>query len=248
MNTYQFGRILLVNSLLITALNGLFYWQPAKILLDQRQAAILTGLAFYTIQLIAIYLLLEKQKLWLTQPFQGKRVLQALGAMVVVQGLTVCLIAGLTTHTQVASLSNRVISFLPVFVLNSLPGALVEEWLFRYLPFRFGQQSKKRYQSILFCLGALALFTFIHIPAYLLQYELGLTELGRVFMMGLFFLIIYLLTQSLGFTALFHGLTNNSLCLIESPYYWLYFYVSVLVVSIFWAVLNWRSERNSIVV
>ncbi len=248
MTIYQFGRLLLVNSLLIIALNGLFYWKTVKVLLDQRQIAILIGLAFYTIQLVTIYFLLGKQKPWLARPFQGKRIVEALGATIILQGLTVCLITGLTIHTQVASLSSQVISFLPVFVLNSLPSALLEEWLFRYLPFRFGQQSKKRYQPILFCLGALVLFTLIHIPAYLLQYEIGLAELGKVLIMGLFFLLIYLLTQNLCFTALFHGLTNNPLYLIESPYYWLYFYVSVLLISVLWAVLNWRRYHDSIVV
>jgi membrane protease YdiL (CAAX protease family) len=248
MSTYQFGRVLLVNSLLIITLNGLFYWQPVKTLLDQRQAAILIGLGFYAIQFAVTYLLLGSQKTWLIQPFQAKNILSALAAMVIVEGATICLIVGLTTDHQTASVSNQITSFLLVFVLNSLPGALLEEWLFRYLPFRFGQQATKRYQSLLHCLGALVLFTLLHTPAYLLQYNLGLAELGRVFIMGLLFLVIYLLTQNLAFTALFHGLTNKPLYLIESPYYWLYFYVSVLVVSVFWAVLNRRRQRNSIVV
>ena len=248
MNIYQFGRILLVNSLLVVTLNGLLYWQPVKTLLDQRQTAVVLGLFFYAVQFMTIYFLLEKQKWWLTQPLQVKRVLQALGAMVVVQALTICLITSLTINTQAVSLSDQFTSFWPVFVLNSLPGALLEEWLFRYLPLRFGQQAKKRHLSILYCLGALALFTLLHVPAYLLQYNLSLTELGRVFTMGLFFLTIYFLTQNLIFTAFFHGLTNNPLYIIKSPYYWLYFYASVLVVSIFWAILNWRSQRNLIVV
>ncbi|MEZ0607966.1 CPBP family intramembrane glutamic endopeptidase [Fibrella sp. WM1] len=248
MSTYKFGRILLVNSLLVMTLNGLFYWQSVKILLDQRQAAILIGLAFYAIQFVVTYLLLGSQKTWLIQPFQAKSILPALAAMVIVEVITVCLIAGLTTSHQTNFVPNQITSYLLVFVLNSLPGALLEEWLFRYLPFRFGQQATKRYQSLLYCLGALVLFTLIHIPAYFLQYNLSLTELGRVFIMGLFFLMIYLLTRNLTFTALFHGLTNKPLYLIESPYYWLYFYVSVFVVSICWAVLNRSKQRNSFVV
>jgi membrane protease YdiL (CAAX protease family) len=248
MTIYQFGRILLVNSLLIAVVNGLFYWQTVKSLLNQGITVILIGLALYTVQLITTYLLLERQKLWLAWPFQGKRVLQALRATVIVQIVTVCLITGLTNYTQVTPVSNQVLSFLPVFILNSLPGALMEEWLFRYLPFRFGQQFGKRYQPILLCLGVLALFALIHIPAYLLQYEIGLAELGQVFMMGVFFLIVYILTQNLFFTALFHGLTNRPLYFVESPYYQICFYVSVLVVSVVWAVLNWRNQRNSLVV
>jgi membrane protease YdiL (CAAX protease family) len=248
MTIYQFGRILIVNSLLIVAVNGLFYWQTVKGLLNQGITVILIGLALYTVQLITTYLLLGKQKMWLVLPFQGKRVLQALGATVIVQILTVCLITGLTNYTQITSLSNQALAFLPVFILNSLPGALMEEWLFRYLPFRFGQQSEKRYQPILFCLGVLVLFALIHIPAYLLQYEIGLSELGHVFMMGVFFLIVYILTRNLCFTALFHGLTNRPFYFIESPYYRICFYVSVLVVSVVWAVLSWKNQRNSIVV
>lgn len=247
MNIYQFGRILLVNSLLIIAVNGLFYWQVVESLLDQGTTLILIGSALYMIQLITTYLLLGKQKLWLIQPFQGKRVLQALGATGIVQMLTVCLVTGLTNYNQIAFLSNQALFFWPVFVLHSLPGALMEEWLFRYLPFRFGQQSEKRYQPILFCLGALVLFTLIHIPVFL-HYEIGLSKLGQVFMMGAFFLIVYLLTRNLCFTALFHGLTNRPFYFVESPFYQICFYVSVLIVSVLWAVLSWRNHRNSIVI
>ncbi|PRY42987.1 CAAX prenyl protease-like protein [Spirosoma oryzae] len=245
MSTYQSGRILLVNSLLIITFNGLLYWQPVKNLLTQRQAGILIGLVFYAIQFAVTYRLSGSQKTWLIQPFQTKYVVSALAAIVVAQGITICLIVGLTTYHQTDSVSSQITSFLLVFVLNSLPGALLEEWLFRYLPFRLGQQATKRYQPVLYCLGALVLFTLLHIPAYLLQYNLGLVELGKVFMMGILFMVVYLLTRNLVFTAFFHGLTNKPLYVVESPYYWLYFYISVLVVSMCWAVLNRKRHHNS---
>ncbi|NEU70418.1 CPBP family intramembrane glutamic endopeptidase [Spirosoma agri] len=246
MSAYQFSRILLINCLLIIAVNGLFYWQFVKTLVAQRQIAILFGLAIYFIQIIVTYLLAGDQKIWLTQPFKGKTILQGLGAIIVVEVLTTMLLSTFTTHAHIFSLTDRLPSFFLLFILNSLPGAILEEWIFRYLPLRFSQQFKKDHRTILLCIGSLILFTLIHIPAYIFQYEHSLSELSRVFMMGLFFLVVYVLTQNLFFTVLFHGLTNNPLYLVESPYYWLYFYGSTVVVSGFWALQNWRNRHRSI--
>jgi hypothetical protein len=245
MNTLTFGHILVVNSLLIITLNGLFYWQSFKDFFAQPQNALPIGLAIYATQAVITYFLLGAQKPWLTAPFKGKFIIQGLGSMILVYGLTIGLISIFATHNQPVDLPGKVLSFLPVFILNSLPGALIEEWLFRYLPFRFGQQWPTRYRSIIFCIGVLLLSTLLHIPAYIFQYEVDLTELSNVFVHGLFFLTVYLLTQNLVFTALFHGLTNKSLLLVESPSYWLYFYSITLLVSVVWAVINWRRRRNS---
>ncbi|ADB38855.1 CPBP family intramembrane glutamic endopeptidase [Spirosoma linguale] len=246
MNTYQFGRIFLINSLLILTVNGLFYWQPFKALLAQRPVAISLGLALYVIQTLVTYRLAGRQKGWLIQPFQGRRLLQGFGAILLIEVMTIALISIFTTHSQGNALPSRLPDYLLVFIFNSLPGALLEEWLFRYLPLRFAQQSNQRFKSILLCLRVLIFFTLCHVPAYLLQHERSLTELGQVFVMGGCFLGVYLMTRNLFFTALFHGLTNNPLYLIESPYYWLYFYTTIAVVSVFWAFLNHRNQHKTL--
>jgi membrane protease YdiL (CAAX protease family) len=241
MSRYQFGRILLVNCLISIGINGLFYWQTSKSILSQRPVALLAGLVVYCAQVGITYYILDKQRSWLSAPFRGKAIWHGLGALLALQLLIILLLTSLSSQAQAVDFTQQLASFLPVFLLNTLPGALIEEWLFRYLPFRFGNQSTGRYRSILVCLGTLILFTVIHIPAYLLQYNLALTELNRVFIMGLFFLAIYLLTRNVIFTALIHGLTNNPLVLVESPHYWLYFYSSVVTVSLLWGLIrNWR--------
>ncbi len=243
MSDYQFRRILLINCLLIITFNLLFYGQFFKELLIQHQVDNTSiGLAFYVIQIMTNYWLLGNQKAWLIQPFRGNNILQALGAILAVEVLNIVLISSFTVYSQVFVQTNHLPYFFSIFILKSLPGALLEEWLFRYLPLRFAKQSKQRYQAIFFCIGALILFTLIHIPAYLRQDEHSFPELSGVFIMGLFFLTIYLLTQNLFFTALFHGLINNPLNLVESPYYWRCFYASILVVSSFWALLNWENR------
>lgn len=247
MSRYQFGRILLINCLISISINGLFYWQTAKSLLAHRYVALLAGLVVYSVQIGVTYYLLDKQRSWLSAPFRGKAIWQGLGAQLIVQLLIITLLVSLSSQAQAVDLTQQFASFLPVFLLNTLPGALLEEWLFRYLPFRFGKQSTGRYRFILVCLGALILFTVVHIPAYLLQYGLALTELRSVFTMGLFFLAIYLLTRSIVFTALVHGLTNNPLVLVESPHYWLYFYASVVIVSLMWGLMHVRNWRRAVV-
>ena len=245
MNTLTFGRILLINCLISITLNGLFYWQFFKELFAQRQTALPIVLVIYATQVTITYFLLGAQKSWLTAPFKGNAIVQGVGVMIIVCGLAVGLISVLAPHNKPVDLPGKVLSFVPVFILNSLPGALMEEWLFRYLPFRFGQQSTSPYRAIIICAGVLLLFTLIHIPAYILQYDVDLSELAGVFVRGIFFLVIYLLTRNLFFTALFHGLRNNPLPVIESPFYWLYFYSVTAVVGVVWAIVNRRSRRNS---
>lgn len=245
MSAHQFWRILLINCLLIITFNGLFIWPSLKALATQQPIAFFMGAALYLTQLLTTRWLLANQTSWLIRPLKGKTILQALGAMLIVELLTSAFIIMLTAHWQVLDLTNRWPRFLAVFILNSLPGALCEEWLFRYLPLRFSRQSKPGYQTVVLCIGALVLFTLIHAPAYLLQYDHDLSELGQVFTMGLFFLTVYLLTRNLFFTALFHGLTNTPLVLVESTYYWLYFYASILVVSSIWALRNWHNRPTT---
>jgi hypothetical protein len=247
MSIHQYRRILLVNGLLIVFFNGLFAWPSVKALAAQPQLAVLIGMAFYLVQLLTTRWLLGDQKAWLIQPISGKRIGQALGAMIVVELLATALIVTLTAPAPAATLTNHWPGFLAVFMLNSLPGALSEEWLFRYLPLRFSRPSKRNYQTIISCIGALVLFTLVHTPAYLLQYDRPLSDLCHVFVMGLFFLLVYLLTRNLVFTALFHGLTNNPLFLVESAYSWLYFYISIVLVSSGWALRNWQNRRRSAV-
>lgn len=246
MSNSQFWRIILINCVLVTAVNGLFYWPGVKSRLSQTPLAILIGLTVYAAQLAVTYYGLGNQRHWLTEPFRKKAIRQGLGAIGVVQVIVVALLAGLSVYSPVPDLAARVVSFLPFFLLNALPGALLEEWLFRYLPFRFGKQFRKRYQLFLFWMALLGLFTLIHVPAYLVQYDLALSNLGRVFTMGLFFLTVYLTTRNVFFTALIHALTNTPLFLIDSPFYWLYFYSSVLIVSGVWAVLHLRSQRKTV--
>lgn len=248
MGAYQFGRILLFNCLLIITFNGLFAWQSFRAIASQPQLAILIGIALYFVQLLITRWVLGNLKGWLVQPFSGKSIRQAIGAMIGVELLTTGLIVTLTAHSKISLLESYWPNFLVIFLLNSLPGALCEEWLFRCLPLWFVRQSKPGYRAIWPCIGSVVVFTLIHTPAYLIQHERAFSDLSQVFVMGLFFLLVYLLTQNLFFTALFHGLTNKPVFLVESPYGWLYFYVSILLVSSGWAFQNWRHRRRPAVV
>lgn len=164
--------------------------------------------------------------------------------MVAVQMLTSVLVYRFATHTNTLDRQEQVVAFLPIFFLNSLPGAFSEEWLFRYIPFRFGTSQTHRYRPILLCFGLLIVFTLMHIPAYLFQYGIDLSELSHVFMTGLLFLAVYLLTNNLMFTVFFHAFTNQPLFFYQSPFNWTYFYISVLIISTIWALVNWKNLQK----
>lgn len=98
--------------------------------------------------------------------------------------------------------------------------------------------------TVLLGIGALVLFVLAHIPAYLIRFDGVLADLSRIFVNGSFFLIVYLLTRNLFFTVLCHAFINSPLYLVESNFYYLYFYISVSLVSIAWGLWNWRIGRS----
>jgi len=199
----------------------------------------------YSIQVGLIYYLIRKYApaRWLFQPFRRKDWLWGLA-----MGLLVWLVANVAQAYQVPDGFSKVssvrsfIRFLPIFLLNSIPGALIEEYLFRFLPVRFVEsQGLSRWRTMALFLGVLIFFTAIHIPAYLWQYHNPLWSLWSPFTMGGAYLFVYYATRNLAFTTLFHAFYNNQWMLYGPS--GINDYSLVIVVSMVWFL--WRTTRKN---
>ena len=239
--------ILLANGLFALLANLLFYF---KIIEPSRSAAdrwpfVWLGLMVYSVQVLLIYFLVKKYAgiRWISQPFRSKGWLW---------GTVVALVVWLAANTFLALMQpgsalrlsslQSFVRFLPVFLLNSLPGALIEEYLFRYLPVRFVESRRlSRERTLLLFMAVLVFFTITHIPAYLWQYHNPLWSLWSPFTMGAAYFFVYYATRNLAFTTLFHAFHNNSWMLVGRSE--VKDYSLVIVASIIW--FFWRTSRRN---
>lgn len=205
------------------------------------------GIGVYGAQTLLIWFLVRKYFLssWVNQSVRKMDLYWGFaigyGVWIIANGFVLYKLPEL--KAQVNSLRSF-IRFVQIFLFNSLPGALIEEYLFRYLPVRFAEhQGLSRPKTLLLFLAVLVFFTATHIPAYLWQYNISLWSLWSPFTMGAAFFFVYYATRNLIFTALFHAFTNQS---------WMLFgpanikdYSFVIVVGIVWFLLRTNREAPS---
>lgn len=203
---------------------------------------ILLSMLVYGTQLFLIYYLVRRYApvRWLYQPWRWQDWAWGLGV-----GLLVWLIANgamayrLPDGFSSPAPSRSFARFWPVFLFNSIPGALIEEYLFRFIPVRFAEsQGLSRWQMMGLFFTVLVFFTAIHIPAYLWQYNNTLWALWSPFSMGAAYLFVYYATRNLAFTTLFHAFYNN---------HWMLFgtstqdYSLVILAGVLWFVIRKRN-------
>jgi hypothetical protein len=245
MTTRKFTQILGANCLIIVTFNLLLLLPHLKSYLLSPGRRILVGIVLYSFQFLITRHLLRNQSGWLTQPSLYKSVLKGTAAFVAVMAVSTMLALFLDPASTLSTDTATLYRFLPLFLFNSIPGALMEEWLFRYFPVRFGQTYHFAFPQSYLYLFILILFPLLHIPAYLFQYEMDLRALGSIFLNGIFFLLVFLMTKNLVFTALFHAFGNNAFFPVQSTYNWTYFYAVVFSVMMLWAFTNNRFSRNN---
>lgn len=246
MRTWQLWVILLANGLFALLANLLFYFK----IIERTQFAtnkwplIGLGLLVYSAQAMLIYYLVKKYAdlSWLRQPFKAQSWLRGLGiGLLVWLAANAFLVLRLPEGFQRLGSGRELDRFLPIFLFNSLPGALIEEYLFRYLPIRFAESRRlSRGRTVLLYMAVLLFFTATHIPAYLWQYHTPLSSLWSPFTGGASFLFVYYATRNLAFTTLFHAFTNNSWMLVGPSE--IKDYSLVIVASIIW--FFWRTNRR----
>ncbi len=247
MHTWQLWVILLANGLFALLANLLFYFkiiEPSEFS-NNKWPLIGLGLLVYSVQALLIYYLVKKYAdlSWLRQPFKAPSWLRGLAV-----GLLVWLAANAFLALRLPEGFQRIGAvrgfdrFLPVFLFNSLPGALIEEYLFRYLPVRFVENRQlSRGRTLLLFIMVLLFFTATHIPAYLWQYHNTLWSLWSPFTMGAAYFFVYYATRNIAFTTLFHAFHNNVWMLVGRSE--IKDYSLVIVASIVW--FFWRTSRRS---
>jgi len=246
MRTWQLWVILLANGLFALLANLLFYFKiidPGQFSVN-KWPLIGLGLLVYSAQTMLVYYLVKKYAglRWLRQPFNAPSWLRGLGI-----GVLVWLVANAFLVWRLPEGLGQIGSardfdrFLSVFLFNSLPGALIEEYLFRYLPVRFAESRRlSRGRMLLLFMAVLLFFTATHIPAYLWQYNNTLWSLWSPFTMGAAYFFVYYATRNLAFTTLFHAFHNNVWMLVGPSE--IRDYSLVIVVSILW--FFWRTSRR----
>jgi len=246
MRTWQLWVILLANGLFALLANLLFYFK----IIDPGQFStnkwplIGLGLMVYSAQVLLIYYLVKKYAglRWLRQPFNASSWLRGLGIGVLVWlGANAFLVWRLPEGLGQIGSARGFDRFLSIFLFNSLPGALIEEYLFRHLPVRFSESRRlSRGRTLLLFVAVLLFFTATHIPAYLWQYNNTLWSLWSPFTMGVAYFFVYYATRNLAFTTLFHAFHNNVWMLVGPSE--IRDYSLVIVVSIIW--FFWRNSRR----
>lgn len=246
MRTWQLWVILLANGLFALLTNLLFYFKiiESSQFSANRWPLLGLGLLVYSAQAMLIYYLVKRYAdlRWLLQPFKARSWLRGVAV-----GLLVWLAANTFLALRLPEGFERIGAargfdrFLPVFLFNSLPGALVEEYLFRYLPVRFAESRRlSRQRTLLLFMAVLLFFTATHIPAYLWQYHNTLWSLWSPFTMGAAYFFVYYATRNLAFTTLFHAFHNNVWMLVGRSE--IRDYSLVIVASIIW--FFWRTSRR----
>lgn len=243
---WQLWLILLANGLYALLANLLFYFniiEPSRSSAD-KWPFIGLGLMIYSVQAMLIYFLVKKYAdlRWLIQAFKAQDWLRGLTIGLLVWGAANLFLAlRLPEGFQRLGSTRGFERFLPIFILNSMPGALIEEYLFRYLPVRFAENRRlSRERTLLLFMAVLVFFTATHIPAYLWQYQNPLSSLWGPFTMGAAYFFVYYATRNLAFATLFHAFSNNSWMLVGRSE--IKDYSLVIVASILW--FFWRTYRR----
>lgn len=241
--------ILLINGFFALVTNLFFLFDavaPIKAS-SSRWPFIGLGLIVYGAQISLIYWLMRRYAPtdWLDRPFRGWAWIW--GTLI---ALLVWLIANAAIAYQLPVWKLRLNSlhsftrFLSIFLLSSLPGALIEEYLFRYLPVRYAESvGMSRQKTVGLFLMVLLFFTVTHIPAYLWQYKYTLSALWSPLTMGFAFFFVYYATRNLAFTVLFHAFHNQA---------WVLFgparikdYSLVIMAGIVWFMVRTNRQRHS---
>lgn len=191
----------------------LFATDAEKSLQDTGMKPIVNFLV-YGITFVLIWYFLEGVRKFLKIQFERKKIVGALAGIILMQVIA----AGFSWFGRLEPAPTEVPYGYPVvgfFLISTLPGAFLEEWVFRYLVVQYARPLKKIKRYEVYFLSVV-IFTSIHVPAYFVQYHWPLDRLWDVFAYGFFFLLIYLVSGNVLFTALVHGFINNPILFCDS--------------------------------
>jgi len=210
-------------------------FEIVKSALANKATAIVAGLFIYAAEILIVKKLLGSKKMLLWMPFGMNKIRSGILAFLLVVCLCTIFVRQFDPQ-KVFSGYDDLFTYLLVFLLNLVPSAMTEEWLFRFFPAVLVSQ-KSRLYAVLFYVGITFLFMLLHLPRHYMQGNM--IGLQQVFISGIAFLIIYQLTQNLAFVVLVHAFTNTAWFIYDSSSNWPYLYVAIAVVSLSWGFAAW---------
>jgi len=213
------------------------------------QQAIPLGLLIMAIECFIFYALLKPfpKELSYHELFSFRKLIYA-----IVAGLAVWILLQLWTHRTFGTGiefpdQSRILRYILVFLFNSFPNALIEEFIFRVLPIRYAEKKAFSKQKLI-GLGIMAsvIFSLSHISVYLLRDHTEWADLPSalvsVFFYGTVYFFIYVITGNIFFTTFIHAFGNNHLLLVDTPGFEAFYFYTFIFVTIIWYAVKMFSK------
>ncbi|SEJ19272.1 CAAX protease self-immunity [Dyadobacter koreensis] len=134
---------------------------------------------------------------------------------------------------------SKLIRYSLVFLFNSFPNALIEEFIFRFLPVHYAEKKGfSRQQMIGLGIAVSFIFALSHVSVYLFRDHTDWPNLPAIllsaFFYGMVYFFIYIITGNIFFTALIHAFGNNHLVLINTPNFEAFYFYTFIFVTLLW--------------
>ena len=241
MRLKDLARIIIICCLFANTIGLIFITEWFQKVFINWQQAIASGVLFFGIECLIFYMLLKPYlpEFSLRKVFSWKRFISA-----VLMSLAVWLLTQVWMHFKIGAnplypSSQKVTKYAIIFLLNSFPNALFEEFIFRFLPVHYAEKKGFTNQQLI-GLGIIVTFIFSlsHVTSYLFRDHTDLSQLFSalvsVYFFGMVFLFVYLLTGNIYFTTLIHAFDNNKLLLINTVGTEQFYFYTVIFVSLLW--------------
>ena len=232
-------RIILISCLLANTISLIFITEWVQNILVHWQRATLLGIVIFSIELLILKRFLRPYSgdLSLSDLFAWKKL-----AVAIVMGLTIWILAQLWIYYGTGirphyPSTQRVTKYAAIFLLNALPAALIEEFIFRFLPMHYAEQKDlPRQQLVGLAVGIAIIFSLSHVSAYIFRdhTEFLAPPLISAFFYGMAYFFVYAVTENIYFTTLIHAFSNNQLYLVNSPDNDSFYFYTLIFVTLIW--------------
>ncbi|MBE9466442.1 type II CAAX prenyl endopeptidase Rce1 family protein [Dyadobacter subterraneus] len=241
MRLKDLAKIILVCCLLANTISLIFITEWAQNILKNWPQAIVLGIIIFTFQAIILAGFVKPyfNEISFSTLFDGKKLLVAL-----FMGFVVWTLAQIWVHYATGipihyPSSPRVKKYLFIFLLNSIPAALIEEFIFRFLPVQYAEKKEiPRQQLIGLAIGVAVVFSLSHVSAYVFRDHTDVSGLASplisAFFYGMAYFFVYVVTDNIYFTTLIHAFSNNQLYLVNSPYNDSFYFYTLIFVTLVW--------------
>lgn len=134
---------------------------------------------------------------------------------------------------------SKIIRYSLVFLFNSFPNALIEEFIFRFLPVHYAEKKGFSRQPLIgLGIAASIVFSLSHVSVYVLRDHTDWASMPAIllsaFFYGMVYFFIYIITGNIFFTAFIHAFGNNHLLLINTPGFEAFYFYTFIFVTLLW--------------